>query len=319
MIQLLGILDNALLQGLSYGIAGLGVAVAFRVLRYPDLTADGSFLLGGAVLAAVSSSGLHWSAGTLLAVAAGSGAGLVTAFMNVHGGVSRLLSGILTTMIVYSLAFHVLGGRSNVGLLEVSTIFAFAEGLDDAEPYRSLFLHPGSLVVLAILIAAVLALLETLLKSDFGLFLRAVGGNPALVESLGCSTLPATYLGLALANGLIALSGAVVASRQGFADVNMGTGIIITLIAGLVVGETATRRLMTAYSFRLGVGTLAPVLGLFVYFLLYLLILRASILGWVPFRIQPTDLRLLSALVLAAAIALRFRGTGATGEEVLPL
>ena len=145
------------------------------------------------------------------------------------------------------------------------------------------------------------------LRSDLGLLLRATGANPGLVE--GLARRPSRYeaLGLALANGLVALSGALLAGRQGFVDINMGLGVIITLAAALVIGEQAIRGLGLEPGTSLAVRVAAPIVGGVIYYALYLGILRASILGWLPFQVQPTDLKMLSALVVAAAILLRKR------------
>jgi putative ABC transport system permease protein len=293
----IGLFANAGLQGLTFGIAALGLAFAFRVLRYPDLTGDGSFMLGAALFALSASRG-EWLAGLVIAFSAGALAGLLTAQLNARLGVGRLLSGIITTMIAYSLAFRLLGGRSNIGLTDVATMFG--------QSVPALVVASGFALVCA-------ALVGLLLSSEAGLVLRATGRDEALVRSLDRS--PASYrtAGLCLANGLIGIAGGLVAAQQGFADISMGMGTIITLVAALVIGEQSLKLVGGNIRLRL---LAAPFLGAFLYFLLYLAVLHFSLTDLLPISVMPTDLKMLAALCVVAMIALQRRGDN---EEVLPL
>lgn len=321
MDHVLAILDNAVLQGLGYGIAVVGVALSFRVLRYPDLTADGSFLIGAATFSAAIMSGIGWFGATLLAISGGGGAGLVTALLHSCAGVNRLLSGILTAMICYSVAFWVLAGRSNVNLAGASTLYSATAAVDADAAWSRFGAHPATIALSALIASVVLAGVYVLLKSQFGIVLRGTGENESLIEGLGRRPQRYYAAGLALANGLVGLSGGLIAARQGFADVNMGVGVIITLVAALVIGEEVIRLIGLNPALSLAARTLSGVLGACVYFFLYLLILRASILGWIPVRIQPTDLKLMSALIVVAFVVLRTRmhRHGEPREEVLPI
>lgn len=320
MQQVLGILDNAILQGTTYGIAVIGVVLAFRVLRYPDLTPDGSFLLGGAAAASVISAGGHWFFALLIAIGLGAFAGVVTALLNVWAGVTRLLTGILTSMGAYSIAFHVLGGKSSVGILGQSTLFTEAERVDQSLAFAQSAFHPVTISTAILLVGAIGVFSSRVLSSDGGLVLRATGAHPKFVEGLGRRPKVFIVVGLASANALVGLSGAVVVSRQGFADVNMGAGMIVIFIAAMVIGEAALRRAKIDVTRSLHGRVFSAPLGTMLYFLFYLAVLRASILGLLPFRLQPTDLKLLSAAVVVLAIVLRRRGAlrGDT-EEILPL
>jgi putative ABC transport system permease protein len=317
----LSVLDNALLQGLAYGIAVIGVAVAFRVLRYPDLTADGSFLIGAAVFGALSLGGWHWLLAAGMAVVAGAVAGGLTAVLHTKAGVNRLLSGILTAMMCYSMAFWVLSGRSNLNLAQQGTMYSWAEAVDRVSRWSGSDVHLAMIAVSAVIAAGAVALVVVLLQSEFGVVMRATGENESLVEGLGRR--PSRYhtVGLMLANGLVGLAGCLVAARQGFADVNMGFGVIITLVAALVIGEEVVRLFGLTPSRSLTGRVLSGVVGACVYFLLYLVILRASILGWLPVRIQPTDLKLMSALIVIVFVVIRSRTRprGVEREEVLPI
>lgn len=321
MNQLVSLLDNALLQGLGYGIAVLGLAISFRVLRYPDLTADGSFLLGAAAFGAILVSGLGWATAIVGSVVTGVLAGAVTALLHAGAGVNRLLSGILTTMISYSLAFRVLSGRSNLSLDSRSTPFSLAEALDAKWDGFGLSVHATSLAISLGVAAAAAFVVLGLLKSELGIVLRATGENESLISSLGRRPKYYHALGLALANGLIGLTGGLVAARQGFADVNMGVGIIITLAAALVIGEELMRLVGLNPAVSILGRVIAPVVGACLYFFLYLLVLRASILGWIPLRIRPTDLKMMSALIVVAVVLVRTHAGKQTGQrdEVLPI
>jgi putative ABC transport system permease protein len=310
---MLELFSNTLLQALTFGIAGVGIAVAFRVIRYPDLTADGSFMLGSTVFAfAMPVTGL-WLA-LAMSMLAGASAGVVTSVLNSWFRVSRLLSGIITTMIGYSLAFRFLGGRSNVGFTQITTIFSPAPGHG---LISDLAVSISSLAAPALFAFAVALLIRQMLRSELGLLLRSTGSNPRLVIDLGRS--PAVYqaIGLAVANGLIGLAAALISIQQGFVDINLGVGVVITLIAALVLGEEAFNLLGIGRRDRHLKRVVGPFVGATIYFLLYLLILRGSIRGWIPVSVQPTDLKLLTAVLVVAVVALR--RTRTTREEILPL
>ena len=136
MLETLSIIDNTLLQGLGYGLGVLGVALAFRVVRYPDLTPDGSFLVGSTAFASMVVAGAHWSLAVLCSMTIGAAAGAVTALLHFCFGVHRLLSGILTSMACYSIGFRILDGRSNVGLNDVTTMFSLASEIDASDTFR---------------------------------------------------------------------------------------------------------------------------------------------------------------------------------------
>mgnify|MGYP003626292535 CR=1 FL=1 len=316
MRDLLSLIDNALLQGLGYGLAVLGIALAFRVLRYPDLTADGSFVLGAVTFAAIVSAGGGWLSATAAAMAAGALAGLITAGLYKTFGVSRLLTGILTAMIAYSLAFRILGGQSNIGIRDAETAFSLLAPWDQVIG-ATWGLHLGQVATSLIVAALILLAARVLLRSEVGLLMRSSGANPALVDQLNRSHGTYQIIGLAFANTLVALAGVMVTARQGFADVNMGLGVIINLVAALVIGEEIMRRVSGGRPMKLIYRLLTPFIGGIAYFLLYLLILRASIRGWIPIQIQPTDLKMLSAIVVIAVVALRRARPGS--EQILPL
>lgn len=314
---MLSLIDNSLLQGLGYGLAVLGMMLSFRILRYPDLTADGSFLLGSATYAAVVLGGHAWPLALAAAFCIGVLAGILTSLMHSVFKINRLLTGILTTMIAYSVGFRILEGRPNVSLGASSGVFEYTTQLDLAEWAGNLQIHPGQLLVSVIVVAVVSITLIRLLRSELGLLLRATGSNRGLMAELGHKPAKYQLIGLGIANGIIAISAAIISTRQGFSDVNMGVGVVITLIAALVIGEEFVRVAGFDPARRLGARITSAFIGASLYFLLYLFILRASIRGWIPLEITPTDLKLLSAVVVVAVIAVRSRSSAR--EEVLPI
>ncbi|MCB9851887.1 MAG: hypothetical protein H6819_02230 [Phycisphaerales bacterium] len=321
MEQIVSVIDNALLQGLGYGIAVVGITIAFRVLRYPDLTADGSFLIGAAAFSATVTAGASWIVATVASVGGGATAGLLTALMHTKAGVNRLLSGILTAMMCYSVAFWILSGRSNLNLADTPNMYSAAELLDARAAWAELNIHVASVLLSAIVAAVAVLAVYLLLKSEFGVVLRATGENEALVEGLGRRPQRYHTAGLVLANGLVGLAGCLVSARQGFADVNMGFGVIITLVAALVIGEELARLMGLDPSRSLFGRAISGVFGACGYFFFYLFILRASILGWVPVRIQPTDLKLMSAIIVVVFVLVRKHANrrGNMIEEILPI
>lgn len=311
---MLDLLDNASLQGLGYAAAVVGIALAFRVLKYPDLTADGSFMVGATAYAGALLSGWPELVAVVAGLSCGALAGLVTAGLAGLVGVNRLLSGILTSMLCYSISIRILGGSPNANLLGQHTFLDVAAGFDRQAGAG----HLATLAMLGAIVLAAAGILAAFLRSDAGLLLRAAGANASLVSDLGRRPEIQQALGLTIANALVALSGVTVAARQGFVDVNMGVGIVIVIVAALIIGE----QLLTLIGFRpdrsIGHRLLGAVLGSVAYFALYLLILRASIRGWLPLDVRPTDLKMLSAVLVITAHLVRKKSTIGR-EELLPL
>ena len=214
-------LIGALETGLIFGLVGLGVYLSFRVLDFPDLTADGSFALGGAVAATAIVGGWNPYLATVLAILAGAIAGCVTAWLNVQLKILNLLASILTAISLYSINLRVMG-RPNVALLGQSTLYSPFKGEGGWIPERYVEL----LLLLAIAIAAKCAA-DWFLGTELGLALRATGANPRMARAQGIATGGAILLGMGISNGLIALGGALFAQTFGFADVTMGVGTIV--------------------------------------------------------------------------------------------
>ena len=286
------IFQSALEQGLVYCFMVLGVFITFRVLDFPDLTVDGSLPLGAAVTGALIVGGHSPLLATAAGVAAGLCAGVVTGVLHVllksgdndsanYG--PKLLAGILTMTALYTVNLRIMG-RSNIPLLGVDGVF---EKIGDL---LSVTMASWNLILaLAALALVVKYLLDWFLHTEFGLTLQATGDNEQMIRALGTNTNFTRIVGLAIANGLVALSGSLVAQQQGFADVGMGIGTIVAGLASLIMGEVL-----------FGVRSISWVLfsvigGSIVYRLLIAVSLRLGI--------APTDLKLLTAILVVVALS----------------
>lgn len=307
-----GIVDSACQQGFLYAIAVFGIVLTLRVMNWPDLTVDGSFTLGGAVLAIMLTKGHGLWISMGLAGVAGFAAGTTTFLLNRKLGISKIMSGILVMLILYSINLRIMG-RANVSLLRTDTLFSGFDHRGIGDPVR--------LAVFLGIMGVVFVGLCYLTMTRLGLFLRATGDNEFMVQGLGVNTNWLYLIGLGLSNALVALSGALVAQNQGFADISMGTGLIITGIAALIVGESLiavvarVRRLFTKAvrnedgdapsGLRLlpwqtfGELTAAAV-GAFAYFLIVAICLRLGL--------APTDLKLATGILVIIGIASQMRG-----------
>lgn len=276
------LLSGSIEQGLAYGILALGVFLTFRILNFPDLTVDGSFPLGGAVAATLIVGGTHPLAATAWAVVCGLGAGLATGILHTKLRITGLLAGILTMSALYSVNLRIMG-RSNVPLLREPTLFTHLRDWGFDHPYQAL-------VVFLVIAVGLKMLADWFLATELGLAIRATGDNPRMIRSLGVDTEATTILGLSLANGLAALSGALVAQYQGFADVGMGIGMIVVGAASVIIGSSLIRWPGIFW------GTLAALVGSVVYRLAVFFALRAGF--------APTDLKIVTSLLVVGALAL---------------
>jgi putative ABC transport system permease protein len=220
---------SALTLGLAMCCLGWGIFVSMKVFNIPDITTDGSYTLGAALSAVHLAHGGSWYVALFLSFLGGAVAGSLTGFIHTRLKVNALLAGILVMTALYSINLTIMG-RSNIPLLETSSLFNAFELLTDA--------YTRKLILLSILIALPCAALIWLLKTDFGLAMRATGNSETMVRSMGVNTNRMKMTGLALANALTALSGSMVTQLQQFADINMGIGIVIFGLGAVMIGET---------------------------------------------------------------------------------
>ncbi|OIK09304.1 ABC transporter permease [Bacillus sp. MUM 13] len=298
------ILFSSFESGVIYAIMALGVYLTFRILDFPDMTVDGSFVTGASVSAIMIVSGYSPITATLAALAAGFAAGTITGLLHTRGKINPLLSGILMMIALYSVNLRIMG-RSNVPLLSEKTIMTNISdvwaktGLDALinSAFTAIGLGdslPGTwaiLIVMLILAVVIKIGLSSFLKTEIGLALRATGDNEAMVKSFSAHTGNMKVLGLAIGNALVAFSGSLVSQYNGFSDVGMGIGIIVIGLASVIIGEAIFG------SKTIGRATLAVIGGSVVYRLVVSLALQVKFL-------QTGDVKLITAIIVIGALIL---------------
>jgi putative ABC transport system permease protein len=241
-------IEGILIEGSIYGIMVLAVFMAFRVLNFCDMTVDGSFPLGAAVAASLIVQGVNPGLALLAAMLAGAVAGLVTAMIHTKLKVPDLLAGILTMTMLWSINLRIMGGRANLSLLRVETFFSVLS----SSPFAQVFVCAGAAILVKLL-------LDLFFHTDLGLAMGGLGSNPQMIISQGMNPDTLKILGIALSNALVALAGSLAAMYQGFADVGLGSGMIVSGLASLMLGEFLIR------SNRIGLQTLRVLLGSVLY------------------------------------------------------
>lgn len=279
---MLNIIPISLEQGLAYALVALGITLTFRVLSFPDLTVEGSFPLGGAVVARLLLEGMDPISATLIAVGVGFLAGCLTGVFATKFKINSLLAGILMMTILYSVNLRIMG-RANIPLLNKVTIFTPIEAWDISRDIP---------VIIFFFIVAALSkvLIDMFLHTEYGLGLRATGDNEQMIRSLGVNTDTATIFGLGISNALVALGGALIAQDQGFSDVGMGIGMIVAGLASIIIGEALIKPVTVV---RL---TLAAVMGSVLYRFIIALGMRLGL--------APTDLKMATGLMVVLALAI---------------
>jgi len=285
---------NAVAQGLIWGIMAIGMYLTFRFLNYADLTAEGSFALGAGLAARLIAGGMDPIMGTLFAMAAGMAAGCMTGFLHTVLKIPPLLSGIIAMTGLYSINLRVMG-TPNISLPRgADTLITRVGSLPPVRYVVELAGIPerlGAGIVLgAIVVTVVIVLLRLFYNTELGYVVRATGDNEAMAQAQGVNTRRMKVLSLVLSNGCIAISGALFFQFQGFADVNMGVGVIVVGLASVIMGEVIFRDKNNHKVF------IAVVLGSILFYLI-----RGFVLS---IGINPNDFRLFTALVLALALSL---------------
>lgn len=273
---------SSISQGLLWSVLAMGVYLTYRILNVSDLTVEGSFPLGAAVASSMIVAGYPALLATIVAFLAGTVAGWITGFLHAKLNIPSLLAGIVTMTGLYSINLRILG-KANLTLLNSETLVTQVQALNVDKT-------TAVLIVGSIAIVIIILLLHFFFNTEIGISIRATGDNLAMSEANGINIKVTTILGFMLANGLISLSGALLAQNNGYADVNMGIGAIVIGLASVIIGETFFSNLTLAK--RL----ITIVLGSIIYRLLILLALEL--------KFNPQDLKLISAILLAVALAL---------------
>jgi putative ABC transport system permease protein len=282
--------------------AVIALALAFRLFHFPDLTIEGSLPLGAAIYAALYTHQFSWPVAVFAAFLGGALAGSLTAFLHVKFKINKFLAGILVVAICYSICLRVMGGP-NIGLIQSSSIF---DTLGQWDANIGANFHPVTIAFLALLIVIGIAFLLKSFSSLSGIRLRVAGSNPEYARSLGINVLGKLVVGLAVTNGLAAMSGVLLAMKQGFADVGMGQGILILALAAMTIGE----RLLPERNLSLQMFViLSAIMGSILYQVLVSYAVR--------FGLAPTDLKLATAILVLIVLALRMSRNGELFEDAI--
>ncbi|WP_230656782.1 ABC transporter permease [Psychrobacter sp. I-STPA10] len=278
---------GALESGLIYGLVALGVLISFRTLDFPDLTADGSFPLGGAVAGVAIIAGINPWLACIFAMLAGSAAGIVTAWLHVKLGILQLLASILVMVALYSVNLRIMGAP-NLPLLGEPSVFTSVVTQDNGFWMRC--------VVIGVVVLIAKLFLDWFFSTETGLSMRATGSNLRMAQAQGINTSWMTILGMAISNGLIALAGALFVQTQGSADISIGIGTIVIGLAAVIIGETIIP------AKRIWLITFAVIIGAILYKLFIQIALSSDTLRSIGFGSQ--DLNLITALLVVIALVL---------------
>ncbi|WP_288876024.1 ABC transporter permease [uncultured Fusobacterium sp.] len=258
-------------QGLIFAVLAMGVFITYKILDFPDLSVEGTFPLGAFVFAKFVTLGVEPITSTILAFFAGAIAGAVTYYLHIKMKIAAILAGILTMTILYSINLRI-NGKANIPLYNDPSVFDYG----------------NVIIVLLVIVFIIKILMDKFLKTEIGYLLIATGDNETVVKSLGIDSNKFKLLGLTLSNGLVAISGALMGQSQEFSDINMGTSIIVSGLASIIIGDTilksvtkikgTTRAILGAISYKL-IGGFAIDLGF-----------------------APTDLKAISAVIVIVFI-----------------
>ena len=289
-------------SGIIYAIMALGVYLSFRVLDFPDLTVDGSFVTGAAVSATLIVNGVNPFLATICALFAGFIAGSLTGILHTFGKINALLSGILMMIALYSINLRIMG-RSNVSLLNIETALTNVRDVSDKTGMdaflNQLLIHIGLqdnlprtwgiLISMFIVTFFIKFLTDKFLQTEVGLAIRATGDNKRMIRSLSANTNLTVITGLGISNAMVAFSGSLIAQQGGFADVGMGIGMIIIGLASVIIGEAlfGTKTIRRT--------TLAVIGGAIIYRIVVTLALRVDFL-------KPGDMKLITATIVILAL-----------------
>jgi putative ABC transport system permease protein len=220
---------TAILQAFCFSALTIGIFISMKIFNIPDITTDGSFTLGGAITAVLLSKGFSPLATLPLVMIGGAVAGAITGLIHTKLKINPLLAGILVMTALYSINLTLMG-RSNIPLLSLTTLYSSINLFND--------LNYNTFVILVLVVCVLIILIGYLLKTDFGIAMRATGNSETMVRAMGVNTNRMKITGLALANSLTAASAYLIVQFQGFADINMGIGVVIVGLGSVIIGES---------------------------------------------------------------------------------
>lgn len=290
LLELFGQLPGAVAQGLIWGIMAIGVYITYKILDIADLTVDGSFCTGGAVCVMMLMAGYDVSVALIAAFLVGMLAGMVTGFFHTFCGISAILAGILTQLGLWSVNLAIMGKANqsiNVNNYDLLVSLRYLqEVLKGARPF-----YWSPILVVSIFVVVIIAALYWFFGTEIGCSVRATGANLNMAQAQGINTSFNKVLGLMLSNGIVALSGGLLAQYQGFADINMGRGAIVIGLAAVIIGEVLFAKIFRNFALRL----LGVAFGAIIYYIVIQTVL------WL--RLDSNYLKLLSALAVAFFLA----------------
>ncbi len=286
ILSLLNAIPGACAQGLIWGIMAIGVYITYKILDLADLTVDGTMCTGGAVCVMMVTAGYPVEVALACALLAGFLAGLVTGVLHTGMGIPAILAGILTQLGLYSVNLRIMGGKANQALsVDKYRILVSLRRI------RGVPLYQNTILIVALIVGALIAILYWFFGTELGCSIRATGSNPNMARAQGINTNFTKILGLTLSNGIVAFSSALFSQYQGYADVNMGRGAIVIGLAAVIIGEVIFGKIHGNFAFRL----LSVVFGAMIYYFVMQIVL------WMG--LNANDLKLLSALTVAVFLS----------------
>ncbi|MGM9659485.1 MAG: ABC transporter permease [Faecousia sp.] len=295
MTSFLNALPGAISQGLIWGVMAIGLYITYRILDLADLTVDGSFCTGGVVCVMLTVNGWNILAAMLGAFVAGCATGFVTGFFHTKCGIPAILAGILTQLGLWSINLAAMGMKANTALnvnnYKLLVSLRYLQEVNKGT--RPFYHHP--IIVVGLVTVVVIALLYWFFGTERGASLRATGANENMARAQGINTNVNKVLGLSLANGLVAFSGALLCQYQSYAEINMGRGAIVIGLASIIIGEVAFGRLFRNFALKL----LSVSLGAIIYYIVIQAVI--SLL-----KIDSNYLKLISALIVAVFLAIPY-------------
>ena len=295
MTSFFNALPGAIAQGLIWGIMAIGVYITYKILDVSDLTVDGSFCTGGAVCAVLVTTGWNVWAAMAMAMLAGLLAGLVTGFFHTKCGIPAILSGILTQLGLWSVNLAIIDMKANVAVnVNNHDLLVSLRYLQEVQKgNRPVFEHP--IFVVGVLTVVVIGILYWFFGTELGCSIRATGANGNMARAQGINTSFNKVLGFALANMLVALSGAMLCQYNGFAEINMGRGAIVIALAAIIIGEVAFGKIFRNFGFKL----LAVSLGSIIYYVVIQFVIS-------ELKLNTNYMKLISALIVALFLAVPY-------------
>ena len=293
VMSLLNSMPGAVAQGFIWGIMAIGVFITYRILDIADLTVDGSIATGGAVCVILTLNGVPAWAAMIVAVLVGMLSGLVTGLFHTACGIPAILAGILTQLALYSVNLRIMGAGTGGGKANLPISVDKYDLVVSARYVRDIAVN-NPLLMLIVFVVVIIAILYWFFGTETGAALRATGANRNMSRAQGINTNVTTVLGLMISNGLVALSGALLAQYNGFSDINMGRGAIVIGLAAVIIGEVIFSKIFRNFALKL----LACVFGAIIYYIVIQVVLRMGL--------STDDMKLLTAAVVAMFLAVPY-------------